>query len=157
MAGEGRSLLFARWRHKSFCTPESYNGASLRLCHNLGEGKFEDVTGKAGLGDRTSKSLGIAILDINNDGWPDILVANDTQPNKLYLNKKDGTFEERGVAAGIGFSEDGVARAGMGVDAADYDRSGHASILISNLRTSCFLPVFASNISSWIFEGAKNN
>jgi len=117
---------------KSYCTPESYKGTSVRLWHNLGNGKFEDATQKAGLGDPTSKSLGIAILDYNADGWPDILIANDTQPNKLYLNKKDGSFEERGVAAGIGFSEDGVARAGMGVDAADYDRSGHASVLITN-------------------------
>src|SRR6201993_1901693 len=118
--------------HKSYCTPESYKGTSLRLWHNLGAGKFEDATQKAGLGDPTSKSLGIAILDVNVDGWPDILIANDTQPNKLYVNKKNGTFEERGVAAGIGFSEDGVARAGMGADAADYDRSGHASLIISN-------------------------
>jgi hypothetical protein len=118
--------------HKSYCTPESYKGTSVRLWHNLGSGRFEDATQKAGLGDPTSKSLGVAILDANGDGWPDILIANDTQPNKLYLNKKDGTFEERGVAAGIGFSEDGIARAGMGVDAADYDRSGHASVLISN-------------------------
>jgi len=118
--------------HKSYCTPESYKGTSVRLWHNLGGGKFEDATQKAGLGDPTSKSLGIAILDANGDGWPDILIANDTQPNKLYLNKKDGTFDEHGVAAGIGFSEDGVARAGMGTDAADYDRSGHASVLISN-------------------------
>lgn len=118
--------------HKSYCTPESYKGTSVRLWHNLGAGKFEDATQKAGLGDPTSKSLGIAVLDYNGDGWPDILIANDTQPNKLYLNKKDGTFEERGVAAGIGFSEDGIARAGMGADAADYDRSGYASIMISN-------------------------
>ena len=118
--------------HKSYCTPESYKGTSLRLWHNLGNGKFEDATQKAGLGDPTSKSLGITILDYNADGWPDILIANDTQPNKLYLNKKDGTFEERGVSAGIAFSEDGVARAGMGVDAADYDRSGHPSVIISN-------------------------
>jgi hypothetical protein len=118
--------------HKSYCTPESYKGASVRLWHNLGGGKFEDATQRAGLGDPTSKSLGITILDYNGDGWPDIFIANDTQPNKLYLNKKDGTFEERGVAAGIAFSEDGVARAGMGVDAADYDRSGHASVIISN-------------------------
>jgi hypothetical protein len=118
--------------HKSYCTPESYKGTSVRLWHNLGAGKFEDATQKAGLGDPTSKSLGVAILDYNSDGWPDILIANDTQPNKLYLNKKDGTFEERGVPSGIAFSEDGVARAGMGVDAADYDRSGHASVIITN-------------------------
>ena len=118
--------------HKSYCTPESYKGTSVRLWHNLGGGKFEDATQKAGLGDPTSKSLGVTILDYNDDGWPDILIANDTQPNKLYLNKKDGTFEERGIPAGIAFSEDGIARAGMGVDAADYDRSGHPSVIISN-------------------------
>jgi len=118
--------------HKSYCTPESYKGSSARLWHNLGSGKFEDVTQKAGLHDPTSKSLGVAILDYNGDGWPDILLANDTQPNKLYLNRKDGSFEERGVAAGIAFSEDGIARAGMGVDTADYDRSGYPSILITN-------------------------
>jgi enediyne biosynthesis protein E4 len=118
--------------HKSYCTPESYKGASLRLWHNLGNGKFEDATKKAHLYDTTSKSLGIAVLDYNGDGWPDLLIANDTQPNKLYLNKKDGTFEDEGVPAGIGFSEDGVARAGMGVDAADYDHSGRPSIIITN-------------------------
>jgi hypothetical protein len=118
--------------HKSYCTPESYKGTSARLWHNLGNGKFEDATQKAGFYDATSKSLGIAILDYNDDGWPDILIANDTQPNKLYLNKKNGTFEERAVSAGIAFSEDGIARAGMGVDAADYDRSGHASLIITN-------------------------
>jgi hypothetical protein len=118
--------------HKSYCTPESYKGDSPRLWHNLGNGKFEDATEKAKLYDPTSKNLGIAVLDYNNDGWPDLLLANDTQPNKLYVNKHDGTFEEKGVSAGIAFSEDGVARAGMGVDAADYDRSGHPSILITN-------------------------
>jgi len=118
--------------HKSYCTPESYKGRSVRLWHNLGSGKFEDATQKAGLYDPSSKSLGITMLDYNNDGWPDLLIANDTQPNKLYLNKKNGTFEERAVSAGIAFSEDGVARAGMGVDAADYDHSGSASVIITN-------------------------
>ena len=118
--------------HKSYCTPESYKGVSARVWHNLGGGKFEDATQKAGLYDPTSKSLGLAILDYNGDGWPDILLANDTQPNKLYLNKQNGTFEEKAVAAGIAFSEDGVARAGMGVDAADYDRSGRPSLMITN-------------------------
>jgi len=118
--------------HKSYCTPESYKGTSLRLWHNLGNGRFEDVTQKAGLYDPTSKSLGIGVVDYNSDGWPDLLIANDTQPNKLYLNKRNGTFEERGVASGIAFSEDGIARAGMGVDAMDYDRSGVPSIIITN-------------------------
>jgi hypothetical protein len=118
--------------HKSYCTPESYKGSSARLWHNLGNGKFEDVTQKANFYEPTSKSLGVAVLDYNGDGWPDILLANDTQPNKLYLNKRDGTFEEKGVSAGIAFSEDGVARAGMGVDAADYDRSGRPSLIITN-------------------------
>jgi hypothetical protein len=118
--------------HKSYCTPESYKGTSARMWHNLGNGKFEDATRKAGLYDPTSKSLGIAILDFNGDGLPDVFLANDTQPNKLYLNHGNGTFEEKAVASGVAFSEDGIARAGMGVDAADYDRSGHPSLIISN-------------------------
>jgi enediyne biosynthesis protein E4 len=118
--------------HKSYCTPESYKGASVRLWHNLGNGKFEDVTGKAGLFDTSSKSLGISILDYDSDGWPDIALANDTQPNKLYRNNANGTFSEKAVQAGVAFSEDGVARAGMGVDSGDYDRSGRASLIISN-------------------------
>ncbi|HKM84261.1 MAG TPA: CRTAC1 family protein [Candidatus Acidoferrum sp.] len=119
-------------KSKSYCTPESYKGASVRLWHNRGDGTFEDVTKKAGLWDPTSKTLGIAILDYDNDGWPDLLFSNDTQPNKLYRNNGNGTFTEKAVVAGVAFSEDGVARAGMGVDAADYDHSGMASILITN-------------------------
>ena len=119
-------------KSKSYCTPESYKGTAVRLWHNRGDGTFEDVTTKAGLGEPTSKTLGIAILDYDGDGWPDILFSNDTQPNKLYRNNGNGTFVEKAVVAGIAFSEDGVARAGMGVDAADYDHTGVASILITN-------------------------
>lgn len=117
---------------KSYCTPESYKGTSVRLWHNRGDGTFEDATQKAGLYDISSKSLGIAVLDANQDGWPDLLISNDTQPNKLYINNGNGTFSEKGVASGIAFSEDGVARAGMGVDAADYDRTGASSVVITN-------------------------
>jgi hypothetical protein len=119
-------------KSKSYCTPESYKGTAVRLWHNRGDGTFEDVTKKAGLGDPTSKTLGVAILDYDNDGWPDLLFSNDTQPNKLYRNNGNGTFTEKAVLAGVAFSEDGVARAGMGVDAADYDRSGAPSLLITN-------------------------
>ncbi len=119
-------------KSKSYCTPESYKGTAARLWHNRSDGTFEDVTQKAGLGDPTSKTMGIAVLDYDNDGWPDLLFSNDTQPNKLYRNNGNGTFSEKGVIAGIAFSEDGVARAGMGVDAADYDHSGYPSVMITN-------------------------
>ena len=109
---------------KSYCTPESYKGTSCKLYRGLGGGKFEDVTEKAGVAEPTSKSLGITVFDYNNDGWPDIFVANDTQPNKLYRNNHNGTFTEEGMAAGVAFGEDGVARGAMGTDAGDYDRSG---------------------------------
>ncbi len=117
---------------KSYCTPESYKGQSVKLYRNLGNGKFEDTTKKAGLADPTAKTLGVTVFDYNSDGWPDIFSANDTQPNKLYRNNKNGTFTEEGVAAGVAFGEDGVARGAMGVDAADYDRSGRAHLLVGN-------------------------
>jgi enediyne biosynthesis protein E4 len=117
---------------KSYCTPESYKGTSSKLFHNLGGGKFEDVSQKAGVGDPTSKSLGVSVFDYNGDGWPDIFVANDTQPNKLYRNNRNGTFTEEAVGAGVAFGEDGVARGAMGADAADYDRSGRPHLLVGN-------------------------
>ena len=117
---------------KSYCTPESYKGTASRLYHNLGGGKFEDVAQRAGVGDSTSKSLGVTVLDYNGDGWPDIFVANDTQPNKLYRNLKNGTFKEEGMPAGVAYGEDGVARGAMGADAGDYDRSGRPSLLVGN-------------------------
>jgi len=117
---------------RSYCTPGSYKGAKSRLFHNLGGGKFEDVTDRAGLGDPSSKSLGVTILDYNGDGWPDIFVSNDTQPNKLYRNNRNGTFTEEGMVAGVAFGEDGVARGAMGADSADYDRSGRPHLLVGN-------------------------
>lgn len=117
--------------NKSYCTPESYKGQSSRLYRNLG-GKFEDVSAKAGVADPNSKSLGVGIADFDRDGWPDIFVANDTQPNKLYKNNGNGTFAEVATVAGVAFSEEGKARAGMGVDFADYDGSGFPSLIIGN-------------------------
>jgi enediyne biosynthesis protein E4 len=117
---------------KSYCTPESYKGQSPTLYRNRGDGTFEDVTEKAGLKNPSSKSLGITVVDYDGDGWPDLFVANDTQPNKLYRNRGNGTFAESGMAAGVAFNEAGVARAGMGVDTADYDGSGRPSLIIGN-------------------------
>lgn len=119
-------------KNKSYCTPESYKGHSATLYHNKGDGTFENVTQRAGLSDPTCKSLGVAMIDFDNDGWMDLFVANDTQPNKLYRNNGNGTFTDAAMSAGVAFSETGVARAGMGVDAADYDGSGRASLIIGN-------------------------
>jgi enediyne biosynthesis protein E4 len=118
--------------HKSYCTPEAYRGSTCWLFHNRGDGTFEDVTAKSGIFDTTSKSLGVAMLDTDHDGWPDVLVANDTQPNKLYRNMRNGTFEDIAVRAGVAFSEDGRPRAGMGIDVADFDNSGAPGIAITN-------------------------
>ena len=119
-------------KNKSYCTPESYKGQSPTLYHNKGDGTFEDVTRQAGLYDPACKSLGVALLDYDNDGKIDLFVSNDTQPNKLYKNNGNGTFTDVAMTAGVAFSEAGTARAGMGVDAADYDGSGRPSLIIGN-------------------------
>jgi hypothetical protein len=119
-------------KHKSYCTPEAYRGATCWLFHNRGNGTFEDVTATSGVFDSSSKSLGVALLDENRDGWPDLLVANDTQPNKLYRNQHNGTFKDAAVEVGIAFSSEGKARAGMGVDVADFDNSGTPGVAITN-------------------------
>ena len=118
--------------NKSYCTPESYPGASPRYYRNKGDGSFEDRTKTAGVLAPNAKSLGVAVIDLDGDGWLDAAIANDTQPNLLLHNQGDGTFEEIGVLSGMAFSETGVARGGMGIDAADYDRSGRPSLVIGN-------------------------
>jgi len=119
-------------KNKSYCTPQVYKGQSATLYHNLGHGRFEDVTKRAGLYDPTSKSLGIAMLDYDNDGWMDLFVGNDTEPDKLYHNNHDGTFTEMAVPAGVAYGESGTTRAGMGVDAGDYDHSGRQGLVVGN-------------------------
>jgi hypothetical protein len=119
-------------RTKSYCTPESYRGQTSRLYRNSGNGTFVDVSKKTGIFDPTGKALGVSVLDFDRNGWPDIFVANDTQPNKLYENDGKGHFTDVAVQAGVAFSETGVVRAGMGTDAADYDGSGRESLLIGN-------------------------
>ena len=103
---------------RAYCHPDVYRGTGVRLYRNEGNGRFSDVTVKAGLETSDGKCLGLVLADFDGDGWPDILVANDSVMNFFYRNKRDGTFQETALASGIGFSEDGQAEAGMGVDAA---------------------------------------
>jgi hypothetical protein len=119
-------------KHKSYCTPEAYRGETCWLFHNRGNGTFEDVTASSGIFDSSSKSLGVAMLDDEQRGWPDLLVANDTQPNKLYRNQRNGTFKDAAVEVGLAFSSEGKARAGMGVDIADFRNTGRSGVAITN-------------------------
>ncbi len=118
--------------NKSYCTPESYRGASAALYRNDGDGGFTDITAEAGLLDPTAKGLGVAVFDHDDDGLPDLAVANDTQPNALYRNLGGGRFEDIGVLAGIAFAENGAARGAMGIDASDYDGDGFPDLVIGN-------------------------
>ena len=119
-------------KNKSYCTPDAYKGESATLFHNKGKGLFEDVTRRSGLFDPSSKSLGIAMLDYDNDGWIDLFVANDTQRNKLYHNNHDGTFTDTGEVAGVAYGESGGTRAGMGADAGDFDHTGKQGLVVGN-------------------------
>ena len=121
-------------RRKSYCTPEAYRGDTCWLFRNRGNGTFEDVTASCGIFDSSSKALGVALLDHDQDGWPDIFVANDTQPNKLYRNLRNGRFRDVGLEAGVALSIDGKARAGMGVDVAYLDASGRPSVAVTNFE-----------------------
>jgi len=143
-------------RNKSYCTPEAYKGQSATLYHNKGNGTFEDVTKKAGLYDPSGKALGIALLDFDNDGWLDLFVTNDTQPNKLYRNNHNGTFTDAAFSAGVAFSDAGKARAGMGTDAADYDATGRQSLIIGNF-TNESMSLYANDGSGLFTDKAVDS
>mgnify|MGYP001271634607 CR=1 FL=1 len=117
---------------KSYCTPESYVGEPSVLYRNEGDGTFIDVSREAGVFVPGGKSLGITVTDIDDDGWVDFVVANDTEPNFLFRNRQDGTFEEVGLLSGMAFDASGRARAGMGVDTADLNNRGQLSLAIGN-------------------------
>ena len=137
-------------KQKSYCTPEAYRGDTCWLFRNRGNGTFEDVTATSGIFDSSSKSLGVTMLDDDQDGWPDLMVANDTQPNKLYRNLRNGTFKEVGVQAGVAFSADGRARAGMGIDAADFENSGRMGVAVTNFDNE--MAGLYRSLSSGLYE-----
>jgi len=117
---------------RGYCGPDAYKPLAPKLYRNLGGGRFEDATARAGLDDPTDKAMGVAVVDYNMDGWPDIFVGSDRVPAKLYRNDGHGHFVDQGVRAGVALSENGAARANMGVDAADYDRSGRPHLVVGN-------------------------
>lgn len=116
-----------------YCTPRAYSPVSARLYHNDGGDRFSDVTAKSGLGAALGPGLGVAAADLNDDGWPDLFVANDSAQNHVWINRRDGTFKEAGIESGAAFSEDGLAKAGMGVAIGDADGDGKEDVFVVNL------------------------
>jgi hypothetical protein len=131
---KGNKKCQAATGEPDYCTPAAYSPVPARLFHNVGKGKFVDVTESSGIARAYGPGLGVVCADFNGDGWPDIFVANDGAANLLWINKGDGTFEESALISGAAYAEDGVARAGMGVTAEDFDNDGDEDLLVTNLR-----------------------
>jgi hypothetical protein len=118
---------------RDYCTPAVYTSQPDRLYHNARNGTFVDVTAKALLGGTFGPALGVSTADFNNDGWVDIYVANDTKPNLLWINQRDGTFRESGLLNGAALTAEGKAEASMGVDAGDFDNDGDDDLFMTEL------------------------
>ncbi|MDT7603146.1 MAG: enediyne biosynthesis protein [Acidobacteriota bacterium] len=141
---ERGSLLCGDPRERAYCHPDNFKGVTNILFHQKADGTFEDVSARARVADPRGKGLGVAFADFDNDGFTDIVVANDSVRQSLYHNRGDGTFEDVAVTAGVGYDENGKAFAGMGVDAADYDDDGWPDIFMTALSNETY-PLFRNN------------
>lgn len=127
------NLICVEQGQRAYCHPNKYHGQTPTLFHNNGDGTFTDVSRASKLGRKPGNGLGVVCFDYNADGWTDVFLANDSMENFLYMNRGNGTFEEVAVEAGVAFDEDGKAEAGMGTDAADYDRDGFPDLFVTHL------------------------
>src|SRR5215216_3721935 len=141
---------YAATSARDYCTPRAFRAPGNRLFHNLGNGKFADVTSESGVDKEFGHGLGVISADFNDDGWPDLYVANDGDPNQLWLNQKNGTFKNEALLAGAAVNRDGKAEAGMGVDAGDFDASGTEDIFITHLMDET--NTLFTNLGDAVFE-----
>ena len=118
---------------RDYCAPVAFRPVPGILYHNLGNGTFEDVSIKSGITKAYGNGLGVIAADLNGDGWPDLFVSNDGNPNQLWINQKDGTFRNEAPERGVAVSIDGAAEAGMGVDIADVGGTGNEDIFVTHL------------------------
>jgi enediyne biosynthesis protein E4 len=125
-------------QRKYYCIPRVFRGTSSLLFHNNGDGTFREVGKGTDIASALGKALGVVATDVNNDGLMDLFVANDTVQNFLFINRGNGRWEETALAAEVGFSENGQARSGMGVDAADFDGDGREDLFVANVDQEMF-------------------
>jgi hypothetical protein len=137
---------------RSYCHPDNYHGQAPTLFHNNGDGTFTDVSLRSGVGAKPGNGLGVVTFDYDDDGWQDIFIANDSMPNFLFHNNRDGTFREVGYMAGVAVSMDGTSEAGMGVDAADASGNGRMDLMVTHLDSQ--LARFYQNMGGQVFDDA---
>jgi hypothetical protein len=140
----GGAIFCGEPQRRAYCHPDNFRGAPNLLLHQRPDGTFEDASARAGVADPGGKGLGVAFADFDDDGWPDVFVANDSVRQQLYRNRGDGTFEDVALTAGAGYDENGKTFAGMGVDAADYDGDGLIDVFITTLSNETY-PLFRNN------------
>ncbi|PYS72394.1 MAG: hypothetical protein DMF73_08355, partial [Acidobacteria bacterium] len=143
-------VCYATTTARDYCTPRVFRAPGNRLFHNKGDGTFEDVTVNAGIDKEFGHGLGVVTADFNGDGWTDIYVANDGDPNQLWINRKNGTFENEALLAGAAVNRDGKAEAGMGVDAGDFDANGTEDIFVTHLMDET--NTLFTNLGKGLFE-----
>jgi hypothetical protein len=134
--------------HRAYCHPNQFPEITHLLYRNNGDGTFRDVSRESGISAAPGKGLGVAFNDFDRDGWPDILVANDSYPQQLFRNKGGGKFEEIGLISGLAYDDDGQTFAGMGVDFADYDNDGWPDVFVNALANQRYA-LFRNNKGSF--------
>ncbi len=135
----GNKPCFEAAGARDYCAPTAYRSIPDRLLRNRGDGTFEDASQRAGITQAFGNGLGVSVGDYDSDGWPDIYVANDATPNQLWMNRRDGTFEDMGLLSGTAYNAAGRPEGSMGIAAGDYDRDGDEDLVVSNLIGETFV------------------
>ena len=141
---------YANSSARDYCAPVTYGSVPGTLLHNRGNGTFEDVSAKSGITRAFGNGMGVVAVDANGDGWPDLYVANDGNPNQLWINQRDGTFKDEAHLRGVAVNADGAPEAGMGVDVGDFNGDGNEDFLVTNLtreKTTLYV-----NVGKGVFE-----